>query len=79
MPANILHGWKNLTPHLCPEGSSTAANSLAEAIAAAREGPGFQDLTEEEVLELQATNTSDATADIMDAVAMDNSLLEECQ
>ena len=46
MPANILHGWENLTPNLCLAGSSTAAaaSSVAEAVAAAREVPGFQDM-----------------------------------
>ena len=48
-------------------------------VAAAREVPGFQDVTEEEVLELQATDMSNPPGDIMDTVAMEDSLLEQRQ
>ena len=80
-PANIFHGWKNLTPNLCPDSSSTtaAASSLAEVVAAACELPGFQDVTEEEISELQASDTSDVTADITDTVVLEDNHLKSQQ
>ena len=79
--STIQHGWKKLLPHLyqeeAPPPSQTLATSMSEAVAAAREIPGFEAVDEEEVSELHCDTSN--TEDIMATIALEDDLQEERQ
>ena len=78
--ATVRHGWKHLTPHLCgDEGSEVqrAADALSDAVTAALAVPGCSEVTEEELLEVQAAGEEITAEDIMDSAALEDHLQEE--
>ena len=87
----VRHGWRNLLgkeasgPSGGPSGSESgqavgfhpAAEALADALVAARSVPGFCDLTEEELLEVQAAGQEITAEELMDSAALEDRLQEE--
>ena len=80
-PATVRHGWRKLTPHLCAdvdEGEvQSAAQALSDAVDAAREVPGFGEVTQEEILEVQAAGEQLTTDDIMDSATLEDRLQDD--
>ena len=74
----VQHGWKKLTPHLYSQDeppTQTLATSMADALAVAREVPGFGDVSAEEISELHVDAAT--TQDIMEAITVEDNLQEE--
>ena len=78
--ATVRHGWKHLTPHLCGDEDSEvqrAAHSISDAVTAAQAIPGCSEVTEEELLEVQAAGEEITAEDIMDSATLEDRLQEE--
>ena len=78
-PACVRHGWRKLTPHLCEDDMAVGelAQEVATAVAAAREVPGFGEVSEVEVLGLDQDVIT--TQDVIDQAAVEDRLQEELQ
>ena len=63
--ATVRHGWKHLIPQLCDDEDSEVQRA-ADAVTAARAVPGSSEVTEEELLEMQAAGEEIMAEDIMD-------------
>ena len=80
--ATVKHGWKKVTPHLYPSESQVEhpppqnlGDSIADAVTAAREIPGFSSVTHDDILELHADIAT--SQDIMESLLLEDQLQEE--
>ena len=81
--ATINHAWRKMTPDLLPDTPSEPiqrfTDTIADAVAAARQVPGFADVTEEEILEIHGAGEAATTEDIMSSATLEDSIQQEQQ
>ena len=69
----------DLLPHTPSEPIQRFADTVADAVAAARQVPGFADVTEEEILEIHGEGEAATTEDIMSSATLEDSIQQEQQ
>ena len=69
----------DLLPHTPSEPIQRFADTVADAVAAARQVPGFADITEEEILEIHGAGEAATTEDIMSSATLEDSIQQEQQ
>lgn len=83
--ATVRHAWRPLTPHLVSDESGDAergqvqqlGDAVADAAAAARQVPGFEEVTSAEITEINSAGDTMAPEGIMNVAAVEDTLEEE--
>ena len=81
--ATINHAWRkmalDLLPHTPSESIQLFGGTVADAVAAARQVPGFANVTKEEILDIHGAGEAATTEDIMSSATLEGNIQQEQQ